>query len=260
MSFRAVLWALKQRTESASAKLVLIKLADNANDDGRCFPSMAYIAEHCEMSVRTVRDQIRRLEEKGLLITERRQQEGVWLPNAYRLKLEVNNAETEGENGTANSAVLRQPSPEGTADSAGGVRQILPPNQSVEPVNKPKDPPTPQEGGVTDLSDADRMVEVWNEVAAANGLPTCRHLTPDRRRKLLARLRELSGFPDWQEACARVAQSDFLLGKGPRGWRASLDFMARPGAAMKVLEGAYDGKGGNVDDAVERAMNAKVPW
>ncbi|WP_409365500.1 helix-turn-helix domain-containing protein [Klebsiella pneumoniae] len=34
-------------------KLVLLKLADNANDDGICFPSYQYIADKCEMSKRS---------------------------------------------------------------------------------------------------------------------------------------------------------------------------------------------------------------
>lgn len=57
--------------ESHTAKLVLLKLADNANDQGLCWPSISTVAEHCGLSGQGVRNQIRRLEVAGLIKTER---------------------------------------------------------------------------------------------------------------------------------------------------------------------------------------------
>lgn len=64
MSFRVVLWALKQRTGSAQAKLILVTLADFADDEGRCFPSIDAIAERAECSRRNA---VRGLDELGAL-------------------------------------------------------------------------------------------------------------------------------------------------------------------------------------------------
>lgn len=53
-------------------KLVLIKLADNANDKGECWPSYQHIAEHCECSKSAVRTHIDALIDMGLLVKENR--------------------------------------------------------------------------------------------------------------------------------------------------------------------------------------------
>ena len=45
-------WRLK--LANASRKLVLVKLADNANDRGTCWPSYGYLAAQCEMTERSV--------------------------------------------------------------------------------------------------------------------------------------------------------------------------------------------------------------
>lgn len=49
------------------AKLVLLKLADNANDHGEAFPGRRRLATECEMSERTVDRKLELLERKGLI-------------------------------------------------------------------------------------------------------------------------------------------------------------------------------------------------
>lgn len=53
-------------------KLVLIKLADNANDKGECWPSYQHIADHCECSKTAVRDHVNALIDMGFLSKENR--------------------------------------------------------------------------------------------------------------------------------------------------------------------------------------------
>ncbi len=59
--------AMKARVGSSGRKLVLIKLADNANDEGYCWPSYQNIADHCEMGRSTVKSHIKQLEKDGFL-------------------------------------------------------------------------------------------------------------------------------------------------------------------------------------------------
>ena len=54
MSVLLMAKAWEAPVENASRKLVLIKMADNANDEGVCWPSYEYLARHCEMSRRSV--------------------------------------------------------------------------------------------------------------------------------------------------------------------------------------------------------------
>lgn len=49
------------------AKLVLLKLADNANSEGRCWPSIARICAETELSERTVQRKMSMLESAGLI-------------------------------------------------------------------------------------------------------------------------------------------------------------------------------------------------
>ena len=53
MSMRLMVQAMNCEVGNPARKLVLLKLADNANDDGICFPSYQYIADKCEMSKRS---------------------------------------------------------------------------------------------------------------------------------------------------------------------------------------------------------------
>jgi DNA-binding transcriptional ArsR family regulator len=85
MSGRVVGWAAEQVTGSPISKLVLLKLADNANEDGVCWPSIGLIVEHTELGKRTVQEHLVRLESLGLIIIERRDASGATLSNVYRL-------------------------------------------------------------------------------------------------------------------------------------------------------------------------------
>jgi DNA-binding MarR family transcriptional regulator len=55
-----------------SMKLVLMALADIANDEGICWPSVRLLARKCSLSDRTVRGIIADLEAKGFIRIERR--------------------------------------------------------------------------------------------------------------------------------------------------------------------------------------------
>lgn len=72
MSIKALNWAWEQHTASSGQKLVLLALADHANDDGHCWPGMGRIAEKCGMSARQVSNHVSALEACGLLEKTRR--------------------------------------------------------------------------------------------------------------------------------------------------------------------------------------------
>jgi len=87
MSIRAINWAFEQKVGSASAKLVLIKLADNANDDGVCWPSHRYMEQHCELSRTAIKENIKKLVALDLLTIQERFKDGVQLPHVYHLNI-----------------------------------------------------------------------------------------------------------------------------------------------------------------------------
>ena len=88
MSMELMVRAMKAKVGNPLRKLVLIKLADNASDQGECWPSVPYIAEQCEMSVRSVQSHIKKLVEDGLVsVEERKSSNGLNRTNVYTLNL-----------------------------------------------------------------------------------------------------------------------------------------------------------------------------
>jgi hypothetical protein len=87
--------------------------------------------------------------------------------------------------------------------------------------------------------DAQTAFELWNELALRVGLSQARTLTPQRRKSLIARLREHGGLDAWRIALANVERSAFLQGSNDRGWRADIDFLLQASRFAKVVDGGY---------------------
>lgn len=85
MSLRYLIAAFAARVGNPSRKLVLLKLADNANDDGICWPSAARIANDTELSRDSVKRHLKGLECDAIISVRRRVKDGVNLPSVYEL-------------------------------------------------------------------------------------------------------------------------------------------------------------------------------
>jgi biotin operon repressor len=86
MSFQAMAWAVSQKLPSKD-KFVLVMMANFADEDGKCWPSLNRLADDTSMSRSTVQLAIKGLEAAGMLRIEKRIQDGVSLPNHYYLDL-----------------------------------------------------------------------------------------------------------------------------------------------------------------------------
>ncbi len=98
-------------------------------------------------------------------------------------------------------------------------------------------PPTPPAGGPTPLQ-ALEAFELYNATALKCGLPQADKFTPDRKRKIIARLKDY-GLDGWKQALANIERSSFLTGKNDRKWRATLEFLLQPSSFSKVHDGGY---------------------
>ena len=87
MSMRLMAQAMSIKVGNPLRKLVLIKLADNANDDGICFPSYQYIADVCEISKASARTHIDALIEMGFISKKARKNKDGSSSNLYILHL-----------------------------------------------------------------------------------------------------------------------------------------------------------------------------
>jgi hypothetical protein len=71
MSFRLTAAAIAADVATAPQKMVLVVLADIADDAGKCWPSLGFIAKRAAMSRKSVIDQIPKLEAAGHLSVSR---------------------------------------------------------------------------------------------------------------------------------------------------------------------------------------------
>lgn len=127
-------------------KLVLLALADNAHDNGRCWPGLAYLAEKCEMSEDTVRRSIQRLVDAGYVaVIERHAPNGRQTTNAYQInRARIEASRKVGLHDATHPPAPCDPLPPHDATPEGGTN--TPPrtyqsNLSGEP------PPQPPKGG-----------------------------------------------------------------------------------------------------------------
>ncbi|HHC5274493.1 TPA: helix-turn-helix domain-containing protein [Klebsiella pneumoniae] len=181
MSMTLMAKAMAIKTGNPIRKLVLIKLADNANDSGECWPSYKHIADHCECSKSAVRDHIDALISMGLLVKENRP--GVKngkgnASNLYCMKLD-NPMPPKSIAPMPPKSIAPMPSESTGMPSesiapmpCGGTRT----SHSFEPVKEPIDPPNPQGGEGVDLilSDAQKALDFYNEQTGTR----CRDLKP----------------------------------------------------------------------------------
>ena len=87
MSIRAMNWAWGQPLAPTS-KLILMALADAADDEGLCWPGIRTLASKCSVSGRTVQRTIKTFVNQGILIVEeRRRPDGRQTSNSYLLAL-----------------------------------------------------------------------------------------------------------------------------------------------------------------------------
>lgn len=102
---------------SVTQKAVLISLADQANDEGVCWPAIATIGKRCCMSARAVRTAMDHLEVVGLLTRERRFNSS----NVYAVTPDKFNADASAPKGKRKAAKGGDAPGAGAAPHAGGA-------------------------------------------------------------------------------------------------------------------------------------------
>ena len=106
MSIEAVSWALGQPVEHSSAKFVLVVLANHADADGVCWPSIQSIADSTSQDRKTVIANIKRLLEMGWIQDTGIRKGGTGQVPVYRLN--------SAKNGTVKQSQKREPLKEET--------------------------------------------------------------------------------------------------------------------------------------------------
>ena len=231
MSMMLMVKAMQSKVGNPLRKLVLIKLADNANDLGECWPSHQHVADQCEISRTSVRNHIRALEKMGLLIVEHRKGPKGSTSNIYHLVL----------NGC--QQVTRGVSADDTGGIAGDDTGI---SHSFESVNEPKTSLSPEGDDVRSINKCQQqdVIELWHKILPE--LPRVRVWNDARQKALRARWKEkdLEGnsgdtIEYWKDLFEYIRKCPWLMGKNPRDWKPTLDWVLKPANYAKIIEGNY---------------------
>lgn len=99
VAIKAVAWALERTGITPIEKLVLICVAEHADQDGNAFPGVARIARLCCVSTRTVQRSLIQLKNVGLLEIFPRFQGRSQSSNLYILRIDSDRAPSLGQEG-----------------------------------------------------------------------------------------------------------------------------------------------------------------
>ena len=216
---------------SAAQKAVLISLADNANDEGVCWPAISTIVKRTCLSERAVRNAIRWLEDSKVIVSHQRHGRSTWYtvtPASYA------------------PGMTCPPAPD-----------AAPPRHDVPPTPAPDAPRTVKEPSIEPSPDGERVprspscpvqdiVDLFNRVLSP-ALPAVVLVSEARKKQLRARWNQSAvhqSLEFWAEYFADVARSDFLMGRaagkfGAAPFRATFDWLIAPSNFVKVVEGNY---------------------
>lgn len=131
MSVEASRWAWKQRIADPTAKLLLLKLADQANDDGVCWPSRRSLADDCGIGLSTISRKTAELADAGLLTIEQRERgDGSHTSNLYRLAIS-DYPPSQIEKGAFSAVTTHEPSFEPNGLRANALKPPRTPSQDL---------------------------------------------------------------------------------------------------------------------------------
>lgn len=252
MSLKYSVWAWDQETGSHTAKLVLLKLADNANDNGQSWYPISKMLVACELSDRAFRNQLRKLEELALLTTEHRENR----PSVYALpsdleavqlkRIHPDSAPRAG--GAAPDAGTPAPDAGTPAPDAGDPVSNPVNNAVIDPKHLSAGASAPGDShlqaslpGMTDQKaetvPCQAIIDLFNE--KRGNLPKVMKMTTTRQNAIKRRWAdkelELNTLEAWAAFFDKVNASAFL-----QGWKGcGLDWLLEPKNMIKVMEGNY---------------------
>jgi hypothetical protein len=227
MSWEAQAAVWKMKGLKPGQKWVLMGLANYANQDNECWPSLDKLSENlCMTKVRVIAN-ITALIEMEIVGKERESHYGV---NHYQLNL-VTGKENETDNRKQVKKVklkqVKKVNPILLSES------LLKEEKPLSDSKDESDPPV----------SIQEFVESWNEEFAEQLPRVTLPLSDKRKRKLQARLREHPAIEYWSIVFTKIGSSPFLLGSKGNGWRASFDWLINNSEnCMKIVEGNYDAK------------------
>lgn len=256
MSMRLMVQAMNCEVGNPARKLVLLKLADNANDDGICFPSYQYIADKCEMSKRSAINHIDDLIKMGFVTKKARKNKDGSSANLYLLHL---------EQGSENSALGGENISLGSENSALGGSEKSAPITSHSfnlSINRVSDDENSANAERTDENkktskrekisvDYQGVMDAWNKVFDGSPIHLLKTLSQERQKAILKVAKAMLETPDVESCSVEVftgyfqdflsqansrANKFFFGGPNGDGWVAKFDYIMKPKTFLNTWE------------------------
>ncbi|MDR9740751.1 helix-turn-helix domain-containing protein [Proteus terrae] len=247
MSMLLMAKAMQLQVGSTAQKMVLLKLADNANDKGECFPSYETIARHCEISRQSAINHIKSLCKKGFVRKVTRKTDKGHTSNLYILDLEAKSLDEGSQNSVPE--VVKEFDHGSQTVGLGGSQKFLPRtsqsfNQSINPKKISSDDSKPAKQISVNRQTKipyEEIMQAFNE-SAGDRLPNAESLNDKRKRAISKFLKELKeptveSAKNYFDYFMETA-SAWYFGENNRGWRANFDYLLRPETVLKTREGA----------------------
>ncbi|HHF5393394.1 TPA: helix-turn-helix domain-containing protein [Haemophilus influenzae] len=255
MSMRLMVQAMNCEVGNPARKLVLLKLADNANDDGICFPSYQYIADKCEMSKRSAISHIDDLIKMGFVTKKARKNKDGSSANLYLLHLEQGSEKSAlgGENislGSEKSALggSEKSALGGENISLGSEKSALGGSEKSAPItshsfnlsiNRVSDDENSANAERTDENkktskrekisvDYQGVMDAWNKVFNGSPIHLLKTLSQERQKAILKVAKAMLETPDVESCSVEVFTGYFQDFLSQANSRANKFFFGGP--------------------------------
>ena len=248
MSMRLMVQAMNCEVGNPARKLVLLKLADNANDDGVCFPSYQYIADKCEMSKRSAISHIDDLIKMGFVTKKARKNKDGSSANLYLLHLEQGGEKSAlgGENislGSEKSAPI-------TSHSFNlSINRVSDDENSANAERTDENKKTSKREKIS--VDYQGVMDAWNKVFNGSPIHLLKTLSQERQKAILKVAKAMLETPDVESCSVEVftgyfqdflsqansrANKFFFGGLNGDGWVAKFDYIMKPKTFLNTWE------------------------
>lgn len=237
-------------------KLVLLKLADNANDDGVCFPSYQYIADKCEMSKRSAISHIDDLIKMGFVTKKARKNKDGSSANLYLLHLEQG-SEKSAPGGENISLGSEKSAPGGSEKSAPitshsfnlSINRVSDDENSANADRADENKKTSKREKIS--VDYQGVMDAWNKVFNGSPIHLLKTLSQERQKAILKVAKVMLETPDVESCSVEVftgyfqdflsqansrANKFFFGGPNGDGWVAKFDYIMKPKTFLNTWE------------------------
>ena len=256
MSMRLMVQAMNCEVGNPARKLVLLKLADNANDDGICFPSYQYIADKCEMSKRSAISHIDDLIKMGFVTKKARKNKDGSSANLYLLHLEQGGEKSAlgGENislGSENFALggSEKSAPITSHSFNLSINRVSDDENSANAERTEENKKTSKREKIS--VDYQGVMDAWNKVFNGSPIHLLKTLSQERQKAILKVAKAMLETPDVESCSVEVftgyfqdflsqansrANKFFFGGPNGDGWVAKFDYIMKPKTFLNTWE------------------------